>query len=88
MPINCVKSVNKPVEKVAKKSFKIAVEKIQDVYKTFTLLSFTQVLQSFSQQLLTFINTNFNLLKSGFTHFPQTSTITTNIYKEMEEIWK
>lgn len=82
MQTNCAKLVKKYVEKYAQKTCKLNVEKIQSVYKNSVLKSFTRVFNSFSQSFSLINKKVYTLKNRGFTHFPQTSTITTIYLKD------
>jgi hypothetical protein len=78
MLINCVKVVKKSAQKM----FTLIVDKTKDVDYFSRFHTINIVFQSFRQLVSTYKNEVSNLKNSSFTLFPQTSTITTNIYIE------
>lgn len=91
MQTNCVKVVEKYVYKYANFLFKKTVEFFNSVNKKIKFSRISQLFQLNTQRFSTAKIQVSNLLNVSFTRFPQTSTITTNIFiKEIkkEVLWK
>ncbi len=80
MSVKSGKLVQKSVQKSAQKWWKKNVQKCQKWSFTQLFEKFTVVLQNFIDRFYTNKITNYSLLRSSFTHYSHSSTITTTTY--------
>ena len=81
MLINCVKMVKKTVKKSAQNWWKKNVQNYKKMSFTQKIEKSTKVLQIFIDSFYTNNLFSYSLLRSSFTHYSHSSTITTTTYK-------
>ena len=81
MSVKSGKLVQKSVQKSAQNWWKKNVQKYQKWSFTQIFKKSTVVLQNFIDRFYTNKIINYSLLRSSFTHYPHSSTITTTTYK-------